>query len=277
MSPVLLFLLAAQGGSPWQGSLTLGGKVHPLQFACAYEREDPFDDKKKRIEVVLSAGPVAGAAAKSCKEITGDVAELAEKDRLPRMVASLLLPGFVWDRATLYAGERTYSYSFFDSDVTSKFDPSDTGKLSGRMATNSEQKVGDWPPMKLDVTLAVPYTKVVPKSPAITGADAQRHPATVAARKFLTALAAGNPAQARASLVEAERARFDEMVKSQGADAMKAMASDALKLPDTTVALRGAAAAEVVFERRSANGSGRERARFQLRQEQGEWRVTQGR
>lgn len=276
MSPVLVFLLAAQ--SPWQGSLTLDGKPVAVEFVCAYEREDVFNDKKTRIELVIAAAPIPGK--ESCKAMEGEVPDLVAKDGRPRMVASLSMPGFVWDRATLYAGDKSYSYSFFASDVAAKFDGGEAGKLVGRMATASEQKVGNWPAMQLDLTLNLPYTRVVPKSPAITGAEAQRHPAAIAARKFLTAMSTGNEPAIRAQIVEAERPRFDEMMKSpekaKAMPAMKAMAADALKLPDTSVSMRGEIA-EVVFERIDPKGSSKERARFQLRQEQGDWRVTQGR
>ena len=287
MTPIslLISLLAAQAAPTslwWQGSIAIDGKAPPVQFVCAYEEEDPFDDKKIRIQVVVALTPPSAAAAKSCKTANDEAPERMQKDGIPGLVVTVATPENTWENGTLYARGKSFSYSFSGTDTVTKFEakPSSNGLFAGRMWTNGEAKMADWPALKVDVTFAVTLEKLMPKSPAITGAAALRHPATLAAKRFLTAMSLGNEAQIRANIVEDERALFDQRMKSpekaQMMPMMKKMAADALLLPTVSLSMRGDVA-EVVLERSDPKGTNRERSGFKLRLDQGVWRVTQGR
>lgn len=282
---ILVSLLAAQAAPPspaLQGSIAIDGKATAVQYVCAYEEEDPFDDKKVRIQVVVALTAPSAAAVKSCKAANDEVPQRMQKDGIPGLVATIATPEMTWENGTLYANDKSYSYSFSGTDTVTRFEakPSSGGLFAGRLWTNGEAKMSDWPALKVDVTFAVPLQKLAPKSPSITGAAALRHPATLAAKRFLTAMSLGNEPQIRANIVEDERAVFDERMKSPDKakmlPMMKTMAADALSMPTASVSMRGNVA-EVVFERADPKGTSREKTRFQLRQEQGTWRVTQGR
>lgn len=272
-----LFFIAFlfQDAPSFHGTLAVDGKSMPVRALCARETEDPFDDKKIRIEVVVSAAPWNEAAGKTCQ------ADFLPKNSTPVLVAIIESSEMTWGHGTLYANDHSYSYSFSGTDPVTKFEPNPASKpdlLTGRLFTNGDAKFANFPALNLDVTFSVPLIKVAPKSAPTTGAKALQHPATLAARRFLTAMSQANVPQIRANIVEAERPRFDDMMKSPDKakmmPMMQEMAADALKMPAAEVAMRGETA-EVVFLR--VTGTSKENARFRLRQEQGVWRVTQSR
>jgi hypothetical protein len=279
MTLVVFALLTAQAS---QGSVALDGKPSSVQSVCAFEEEDRFDRKKIRITAVVALTALSPEAKKSCKAAAEAV---RRDDGASALIATISSPELSWYYATVHVQGKSFSYSPGGSDPNLVFEPEPgstaTGeKLAGRLRTYGGLKVDGWPTLSVDVPVLVPLEKIPAQPPAITGAEALRHPATIAAKKFLTAMSQGNQARIRENILTDERLLFDERMKSpEKATAMpmlKKMAADALLLPTASVRIRGDTA-EVVLERADPKGTNRESASFKLRLEQGVWRITQDR
>jgi hypothetical protein len=260
----------------FKGTLFIEGKSRPVQHVCAVEEEDPFDDKKTVVVVVVSPAPPSPAGA-TCKALYREIGQRMHQDGVPGLVANIERPAMTWENGTIYAKDSSISYSYSGTDTVTKFTPKPGAVFGGRLWTNGEIKMGG-DPTKVDVTFEIPIEALPPKTAAIAGAKALQHPATIAAKGFLTAMTQGDPAKIRSFIVEAERPRFDAMMKSpdraQTLDMMKEMAKGTLTLPSASVTMRGETA-EVRLERIS--GSSKEKSSFRMKQEQGAWRVTQDR
>ncbi len=285
----LLVSLTASGqsaSSTTEGTLTVEGKIVRLVIACAYEDPDPFDENKTRIALVLAGAPKIDAA--SCRETYRLIGArmAATPDGPPALVAYLEQPGFAWRSGMLLAKGSTYSYSLSTAGTASgsklKFDlppgPADTTILAGRLYTSEPIQLADWPATSVDVQISAPLEKLAPKTQEITGEGAGKHPAAIAAKGFLTAMSKGDEKAVRSYIVEGERPRFDQMMasgdKAKFLGMMQEMSKDALSMRELKVGGRGALTI-VTFQRNEEGG--RASAEFYLRQEQGEWRITQQR
>lgn len=262
------------------GTLTVAGKDLPLTFACAYEEQDPFDEKAVRTVLVVSpaAPQIAG---QPCRASRKQIEERVQGGGAPALIAYVVPAQNTWTHGNLLAKGENYMYSFAGTDPVTKFDSApaaDKTMLSGRLWTKGEAKMMSFPAMKVDAKISLAPEKMAARGAEITGDAARKHPAVAAARKFLEAMGKGNQAEVRAMIVESERAQYDKMSssgdKAAMLDMMKEMSKEVLASPDVRVATQGPLT-EVIFERKSESGKGR--TNFYLLQEKGEWRITQRR
>lgn len=274
---ILLFTGLLAQSPAVNGTLTIDGKAMKVRSACAWEQEDPFDEKKVRVHVALSTAERGSATA--CKGFRDEAMRRTEAGGSHALlVAELAAPELVWVVGSFFFNDTPHMFSRSGNEKNMVFEPSGTGgNFGGRLVIGGPDQVLFRSDLKLDATFALPLEKLVPKPAPVTGEAASRHPAAIAVKNFLNAMKAGDVERVLAGIVTDERARFEAMMKSGDREevlkSMKESAADALSLPEATVWVQGESA-EVALSK--ASGASKERAKFRLRLEQGAWRITRG-
>lgn len=115
------------------------------------------------------------------------------------------------------------------------------GVLAGRLWTARTNTMVNTPDWKLDASFAVPVQKPPPPT-GITGAAAEGHPATLAARKYLAAMRSGDRNTIRDLQAPGDRAEFERLMSERWDELkpeLRSQAERASALPRVTVKLRG--------------------------------------
>ncbi|BDC49741.1 hypothetical protein F183_A20570 [Bryobacterales bacterium F-183] len=274
--------LYAQTPSPISGTLTVGGKTHKIVSACAFEEPDPFDKAKMQITAVFwtDATPLE---SNGCLGHGPTLQYAAQTKSTIFLEAVLDQPKLIWQNGTFGSKDGVASFSISGSD-TLQFTaatpaPIGAATLSGAFKTTKPLEIGSSTKVVLDAKVtALKIERPAPLTNQLTGAAAANSPAAKAAIRFLTAMRKNDMPAVRAMIVEDERKTFDEQLASpdgkQMISMMSSMAEDALKMPVASVVTQGGITL-VTLEKKVDGGA--QSAKFKLRQENGEYRITRKR